>query len=79
LVVNPITGTESSGTLYRDENGVWSRTLTLQWPAAKSHSLWAIGETISSDLVSVKYFVRTKVCVFPSRSITLPDPSAIKI
>ena len=64
LVVNPIAGTESSGNLFRDENGVWSRTLTLQWPAVKSHSLWAVGETISSDLVTVKYFIRTKVC-FP--------------
>ena len=71
LVVNPIAGTESSGDLFRDENGVWSRTLTLQWPAVKSHSLWAVGETISSDLVTVKYFVRTKVCCspFPSGSI----------
>lgn len=65
LVVNPIAGTESSGNLFRDENGVWSRTLTLQWPAVKSHSLWAVGETISSDLVTVKYFVRTKVCFPP--------------
>jgi hypothetical protein len=65
LVVNPIAGTESSGNLLRDENGVWSRTLTLQWPAVKSHSLWAVGETISSELVTVKYFVRTKVCCFP--------------
>lgn len=69
LVVNPIAGTESSAGLFRDENGVWSRTLTLQWPAVKSHSLWAVGETISSDLVTVKYFIRTKVCFFPSISI----------
>jgi hypothetical protein len=61
LVVNAMVGTESSGTLYRDENGMWSRTLTSQWPAAKSHSLWAIGETMSSDLVLVKFFIRTKV------------------
>ena len=64
LVVNPIAGTESSAGLFRDDNGVWSRTLTLQWPAVKSHSLWAVGETISSDLVTVKYFIRTKVCFF---------------
>jgi hypothetical protein len=69
LVVNPIVGTESSGTLSRDEDGVWSRTLTLQWPTVKSPSLWAIGETISSDLATVKYFIRTKVFFFPSRSI----------
>ncbi|KAF8810155.1 hypothetical protein BYT27DRAFT_7092656 [Phlegmacium glaucopus] len=82
LVVNPVTGTESSGTLYRDENGVWSRTLTIQWPAVKSHSLWAIGETISSDLVSVKYFVRTKIVVsFSSgtESIDLADQELLVV
>jgi len=61
VIVNAIVGTESSGTFSRDENGTYSKTLTLQWPAAKSHSRWAIGESISSELVSVKYFVRTKV------------------
>ena len=64
LVVNPIVGTESSGTLFRDENGVWNRTLTLQWPTVRSPNLWAIGETISSNLVTVKYFIRTKVRFF---------------
>jgi hypothetical protein len=54
-------GAESSGQFVRDDEGVWSKTLTLQWPAAKSHSRWAIGETIQSDLVSVKFFVRIKV------------------
>jgi len=47
----------------RDDEGVWSKTLTLQWPAARSHSRWAIGETIQSDLVSVKFFVRIKITV----------------
>jgi len=61
VVVNSITTAESSGQFSRDENGIWSKTLTVQWPASKSHSRWAIGETISSDLVSVKYFIRTKV------------------
>lgn len=62
-VVNPIAGTESSGHFARDNNGVWCKTLTLQWPAVKSHSRWAIGETIQSELVSVQYFVRTKIIV----------------
>lgn len=61
VVVNPIAGTESSGHFARDNNGVWCKTLTLQWPAVKSQSRWAIGETIQSELVSVQYFVRTKV------------------
>jgi len=75
-VVNPIVGTESSGALFRDENGLWSRTLTLQWPTVRSPNLWAIGETISSNLVTVKYFIRTKIIVsFPSgtESIDLAD------
>jgi len=82
LVVNPIAGTESSAGLFRDENGVWSRTLTLQWPAVKSHSLWAVGETISSDLVTVKYFVRTKIIVsFPSgtESIDLAEQELLVV
>lgn len=62
IIVNPIAGVESSGSFARDARGIWSKTLTLQWPAPKSHSRWAIGESITSDLVSVKYFVRTKVC-----------------
>jgi len=55
---------------------VYSKTLTLQWPAAKSHSRWAIGETISSELVSVKYFVRTKIIVtspYGTETIELAD------
>lgn len=64
LLVNSVAGSESSGLFARADSGVWSKTLTLQWPAAKSHSRWAIGETIESDLVSVKFFVRVKVCMF---------------
>ncbi|KAF8631440.1 hypothetical protein AX17_005117 [Amanita inopinata Kibby_2008] len=62
-VSNLIAGAESSGRFSKDCNGVWSKILTLQWPAAKSHSRWAIGETIRSNLVSVKFFVRVKVVV----------------
>ena len=61
VVTNPIASAESSGNFVRDQNGVYSKTLTLQWPSAKSRSLWAIGETVTSDLVSVKFFLRTKV------------------
>jgi hypothetical protein len=42
---------------------MWSKTLTLQWPAAKTHSRWTIGETITSELASVKFFVRAKVFI----------------
>ncbi|KAF8212418.1 hypothetical protein K438DRAFT_1958157 [Mycena galopus ATCC 62051] len=66
LLVNSIAGTESSGLFARSDSGVWSKTLTLQWPAAKSYSRWAIGESIESDLVSVKFFVRVKIVVASS-------------
>ncbi|PPQ77592.1 hypothetical protein CVT25_011384 [Psilocybe cyanescens] len=62
-IINPIAGAESSGQFSHDGRGTWTKTLTLQWPAAKSHSRWAIGETISSEIVSVKYFIRTKIIV----------------
>lgn len=61
LVTNTIVESESSGRFVRDQNGVWTKTMTLQWPASKSHSRWAVGETIQSDLASVRYFVRVKV------------------
>ena len=61
IITTPIVGAESSGPFVRDDQGVWNKTLTLQWPAAKSHSRWAIGETIQSDLASVKFFIRIKV------------------
>ncbi|TFK42948.1 hypothetical protein BDQ12DRAFT_677063 [Crucibulum laeve] len=76
VIVNPVAGAESSGQFSRDPKGVWSKTLTLQWPAAKSHSRWAIGETIQSDLVSVKFFIKVKIVVSsPSgtESIELAD------
>ncbi|KIM49441.1 hypothetical protein M413DRAFT_438626 [Hebeloma cylindrosporum] len=72
VIVNPIAGAESSGNFALDAQGMWSKTLTLQWPAPKSHSRWAIGETITSELVSVKFFIRAKVIVTsPSGTETL--------
>ncbi|TEB36314.1 hypothetical protein FA13DRAFT_1683637, partial [Coprinellus micaceus] len=62
IVVNPIVGTETDS-FTRDPKGLWSSTISFEWPASKSHSRWAVGETISSDLVSVKYFVRVKISV----------------
>ncbi|KAG6876659.1 hypothetical protein C0992_012157 [Termitomyces sp. T32_za158] len=63
MVLTSITASESTGHFVRNDQGVWTKTVTLQWPAAKSHSRWAIGETIQSELVSVRFFVRVKVSV----------------
>jgi hypothetical protein len=56
-----VAGVESSGRFTQDTDGVWSKTLTLQWPATKSSSRWTIGETVQSELVTVRFFVKAKV------------------
>ncbi|KAF7322828.1 hypothetical protein HMN09_00062200 [Mycena chlorophos] len=60
MLVNPIAAAESSGQFSLSDAGIWSKTLTLQWPAARSQSRWAIGETIESEFVAVKFFARVK-------------------
>ena len=82
LIVNSIVAVESSPQFSRGSQGAWVKTITFQWPAAKSHSRWTIGETIQSDLVSVKFFVRVKVslpCQQPPCGVvrlnTFPFPS----
>ncbi|KAL0579975.1 hypothetical protein V5O48_002059 [Marasmius crinis-equi] len=65
-VVTPVAGTDSSGPFARSPSGVWSKTLTFPWPSVKSSGRWGIGETIQSDLIAVKFFVRVKVIVTSS-------------
>ncbi|KAG6841661.1 hypothetical protein C0991_008299 [Blastosporella zonata] len=62
-IITPVIGAESSGQFTRNDQGVWTKSVTLQWPAAKSHSRWAIGETIQSELASVRFFARVKISV----------------
>ncbi|KAJ8078588.1 hypothetical protein PM082_012871 [Marasmius tenuissimus] len=65
-IVTPVAGTDSSGPFTRSRSGLWSKTLTFQWPSVKSSGRWGIGETIQSDLITVKFFVRAKVIVTSS-------------
>lgn len=60
-VVAPIVSTESTGAFTYDQNGSWTKTLTVQWPPLPSSTRWAVGETINSVLGSVRFFVRIKV------------------
>ncbi|KAI8998813.1 hypothetical protein BD414DRAFT_575301 [Trametes punicea] len=46
-----------------DSAGVWTKTLSLQWPENRGHYRWAVGETMQSDFASVRFFVRTKLVV----------------
>ena len=60
-ITQSVAGVESSGSFVVDENGVWTKTLTLQWPSAKSHTRWAMGETMQSELAAVRFIARVKV------------------
>ncbi|KAH9952192.1 hypothetical protein B0H21DRAFT_716122 [Amylocystis lapponica] len=46
-----------------DSAGTWSKTLTLQWPTSKSQSRWALGETMHSELASVRFFIKIRVSI----------------
>lgn len=41
--------------------GVWTKTLSLQWPTSKGQSRWPIGETVSGALGAVSFWVKVKV------------------
>ena len=43
-----------------DPTGSLSKTITAQWPPRKKHS-WTIGETMTSDLVTVKFYIHLRV------------------
>lgn len=43
-----------------DSTGVLSKTITARWPPRKQHS-WTIGETMTSGLVSVKFYIHLRV------------------
>ena len=49
-----------------DPTGALSKTITAQWPLRKQHS-WTVGETMSSDLVTVKFYVHLRVSDHQSR------------
>ena len=53
---------ESPGTFRKDASGVYSTSLTLQWPAPKSNSRWATGVTMQTDMIRVRFFIHVKVC-----------------
>ena len=52
---------ESSHRFTRDSTGTWRQTLNFSWPDARSSSRWTVGETLQTDMASVRFFVRVKV------------------
>ena len=52
-----------AGGFARDfSTGVLSKTVSMQWPKAKSKHVWAMGESIRSELAEVSFWVKVKVC-----------------
>lgn len=49
--------------LARDSMGTFQKTATLQWPASRPHSRWALGETMHTSRASVRFFLRVSIRV----------------
>lgn len=54
---------ESSHRFTRDSTGTWRQTLTFSWPDASPSSRWTVGETLQTNMASVKFFIRVKLIV----------------
>ena len=72
IISNSVVEVDPSGQFVRDKNGFWNNDFTFQWPTAKSYSRWAMGETLQTELASVRFFVRVKVCS------SFPFPGSLK-
>ena len=52
---------DSTGAFQKDATGTYAKSLTLQWPANKSNSHWAMGETMQTEMIKVRFFTHVKV------------------
>ncbi|KAL4067674.1 hypothetical protein V8B97DRAFT_1866131 [Scleroderma yunnanense] len=68
---------QSSASFTRDPSGVWRQNFTFSWPDTKSHSRWSVGESMQTEMATVKFFLRVKLVVSSSmnnaESIDLED------
>lgn len=60
-LVTTVAAAEGAGFAFDKENGVWSKTISLPWPAARSHWRWGMGESMRGNLAAVSFWVRVKV------------------
>ncbi|KAL5511510.1 hypothetical protein ACEPAH_4727 [Sanghuangporus vaninii] len=54
---------DSTGAFTKDPSGAYTKTMTLQWPASKSNSHWAMGETMQTEMIRVRFFIHVKIIV----------------
>ena len=79
-ITSTVLSTEYSD-FARDPLGTFQKTATLQWPASRPHSRWALGETMHTSRASVRFFLRASIRVVgPSGSDVLElEPREIAI
>ncbi|CAL1704204.1 unnamed protein product [Somion occarium] len=51
------------GFAYDASTGIWSKSVSMQWPKSKSRHVWAMGESVKSELAEVSFWVKVKVIV----------------
>ncbi|THH33994.1 hypothetical protein EUX98_g351 [Antrodiella citrinella] len=56
-------GGAGGGFAYDSSSGFYNKTINLTWPKAKSQNLWAMGESVRSELAEVSFWVKVKVIV----------------
>ncbi|KAI6022709.1 hypothetical protein EDC04DRAFT_2900670 [Pisolithus marmoratus] len=54
---------ETSKHFIRDADGIWKQSLIFSWPETKSSSRWSVGETMQTEMVTVKFLLRVKLVV----------------
>jgi hypothetical protein len=62
-VVSTVAAAEGAAFALDKETNVWSKTISLTWPAARSQWKWAMGESMRGCLGAVTFWVRVKVCI----------------
>jgi len=60
-ITHIVAHSQSSASFIRDSSGVWRQNLTFSWPDNKSNSRWSVGETLQTEMVAIKFFLRVKV------------------
>ncbi|KDQ59422.1 hypothetical protein JAAARDRAFT_191947 [Jaapia argillacea MUCL 33604] len=59
--VTTIASLSSTHLTFDPQTCVFNKTLTVQWPSARSFSRWGLGESMNATLGEVKFIVRVKL------------------
>ncbi|GJE88310.1 hypothetical protein PsYK624_043930 [Phanerochaete sordida] len=62
-VTTTVAAAQGAAFAHDATTGVWTKTISLQWPAAKGQSRWPVGETVKGVIGTVSFWVKVKVIV----------------